>query len=78
MGEIIINIPQGGTRTFAVRDPEVAEELLEELEALQAASDDASDANPDRVLGMWKDRFDDTETSETVARHWRREFWQRS
>ena len=36
-----------------------------------------SDADPNRVLGMWRDRFDEAETSDEVARRWRRDLWRR-
>ncbi|MGI8654510.1 MAG: hypothetical protein ACR2LC_04770 [Pyrinomonadaceae bacterium] len=36
---------------------------------------DVTDA--DRVLGMWRNRFDDAETSGDIANRWRRESWQR-
>ncbi len=36
---------------------------------------DVTDA--DRVLGMWRNRFDDAETSGDIADRWRRESWQR-
>lgn len=36
-----------------------------------------ADVDADRVLGMWCNRFDEAETSNDVARRWRRESWQR-
>ncbi len=36
-----------------------------------------SDVDADRVLGMWRNRFDETKTSHDIARHWRQELWQR-
>jgi len=76
MGEIVINVPQNLKRTFEVRDPELATEIIERLEALNDDAD-APDADPDRVLGMWRDRFDKNDSSLEVSRRWRREFWQR-
>jgi hypothetical protein len=39
--------------------------------------ENANDVDADRVLGMWRNRFDDAETSEQIARRWRNEQWQR-
>lgn len=44
----------------------------------QSPADEATAVDADRVLGMWRNRFDDAETSEEIARRWRRELWQRS
>lgn len=44
----------------------------------QSLTDEATAVDADRVLGMWRNRFDDAETSDEIARRWRRELWQRS
>ncbi len=36
-----------------------------------------ADVDADRVLGMWRNRFDETETSNDITRLWRQELWQR-
>lgn len=36
-----------------------------------------ADVDADRVLGMWRNRFDETETSNDIAHRWRQELWQR-
>ncbi len=38
---------------------------------------DKTDVDADRVLGMWRNRFDEAETSGEIADRWRREQWQR-
>ncbi len=38
---------------------------------------DEADVDAERVLGMWRNRFDEAETSGEIARRWRREQWQR-
>lgn len=35
------------------------------------------ETDADRVLGMWRHRFDDAETSDEIADRWRHELWQR-
>ncbi len=37
----------------------------------------ADETDADRVLGMWRNRFDEAETSGEIAHRWRRELWQR-
>ncbi len=37
----------------------------------------ADETDADRVLGMWRNRFDEAETSGEIAYRWRHELWQR-
>ncbi len=36
-----------------------------------------TDVDAERVLGMWRNRFDAAETSDDIASLWRHELWQR-
>ncbi len=36
-----------------------------------------TDVDADRVLGMWRNRFDEAETSNDIASRWRSELWRR-
>jgi len=36
-----------------------------------------ADVDADRVLGMWRNRFDEAETSNDIASRWRSELWRR-
>ncbi len=50
---------------------------ITELHGQPTNEGNTSDVDADRVLGMWRNRFDDAETSDEIARRWRRELWQR-
>ncbi len=36
-----------------------------------------TDIDADRVLGMWRNRFNEAETNDDISSRWRRELWQR-
>ena len=53
------------------------DDIINQPHEQNATNEDQAEVNADRVLGMWRNRFDEAETSGEIASRWRRELWQR-
>jgi len=74
MGVIIINVPLKIKKEFVIKEPILAQKILEMIES-NIPDDKKQQEELYEIVGIWKDRFEDT--SENIQRNWRKFLWKR-
>ncbi|MCP5108616.1 MAG: hypothetical protein GY950_34845 [bacterium] len=75
MGMISIAVPGDINLTFKIDNVEEAEKIIDLIQKKREKK--RSKKKADSIVGIWKDRFDESIPSEEIQKQWREKNWER-